>query len=319
MAVTLHGLTCFLAVARTLHFGRAAAEVNLSVSSLSEQIAKLEREVGRKLFARHSRSVALTESGAQLVPLAASAVAAVDEIDAWSAGEGDATIDIGVAILGLGFRALLSAAATRLPRVKTRLRPLGITGTVPALRRREVDCAVAVALDGAQPYEGLHAIELGSEPLVVVMPTVHRLAREASVRPEELWGETLLGAVSAPGGADPAPLDWFAGIDPNLPERCDIRQVMNASDEAMELVSAGAGLSIAGAISSDLYSRPGLAFVPLEVPKRVHTLLLVRDETPTPALRALVDLAVATAGSVAGQRASGHSPGRRPGAQHDAS
>lgn len=60
---TLDQLRCFVAVAKHLHFGRAAAELNMTQPPLSRQIQKLERLVGAELLDRDNRHVRLTAAG----------------------------------------------------------------------------------------------------------------------------------------------------------------------------------------------------------------------------------------------------------------
>ena len=62
----LRQFDCFLAVAETLHFGRAADALHMSQSSVSEAIKALERTLGGPLFERSSRRVALTPLGETL-------------------------------------------------------------------------------------------------------------------------------------------------------------------------------------------------------------------------------------------------------------
>ena len=68
----IHQLTYFVAVVETGGFSRAAERCHVSQPTLSQQIKKLENELGQPLFDRLGRSVALTEAGRNLLPRARS-------------------------------------------------------------------------------------------------------------------------------------------------------------------------------------------------------------------------------------------------------
>ena len=76
--MTIRQFEVFLAIAREKNFSRAAKKIHLSQPTLSEHIAELERELGKQLFHRRGREVALTEAGRVFEPYAARSISAVE-------------------------------------------------------------------------------------------------------------------------------------------------------------------------------------------------------------------------------------------------
>src|SRR2546423_960589 len=77
----LRQLRYVVAVADHLHFTRAAASLHVAQPALSQQVRRLERELGLELFTRTSRTVALTDAGEAVVARARRVLGEVDAIE----------------------------------------------------------------------------------------------------------------------------------------------------------------------------------------------------------------------------------------------
>lgn len=79
MNIELRHLRYFVAIAEELHFGRAAARLNISQPPLSQQIQALEQQIGARLLARTNRSVLLTAAGKQFLADSRQILSMVDD------------------------------------------------------------------------------------------------------------------------------------------------------------------------------------------------------------------------------------------------
>jgi len=137
----------FLAVAQTLHFGRAAELLGMSQPPLSQAILQLERRLGARLLDRSTRKVELTETGRAFAAECRTILAAAQRAQevATQAEAGLAgTLRIGVVTSALG-EPLLSTIRTfqqHRPRVQTRVVEVDTPAGQQGLLQRDIDIAV---------------------------------------------------------------------------------------------------------------------------------------------------------------------------------
>jgi DNA-binding transcriptional LysR family regulator len=195
----LRQLRYFVTVAEELHFGRAAHRLSVVQPAVSQQVARLERELGVRLLERTSRRVALTGDGVRVLAEARAALAAAERVRAVAAdlAAGRAgTLRVGTSP-DLGPRLHRGIAALR--RAAPDLGLVLVDGTLAehsaAVRSGDLDVAL---VRGAVRAAGLRGIELWRDPLTAVLPASH------------------------PAAAAPAlPLTALAGLLLRLPERTD--------------------------------------------------------------------------------------------------
>ncbi|MBV9803442.1 MAG: LysR family transcriptional regulator [Solirubrobacterales bacterium] len=191
----LRHLRAFIAVAEELHFGRAAARLQISQSPLSQSIRSLEAELGVGLLERTTRRVTLLPAGEAFLPRAREALAAatqaVEDARATAAGElGHLDVGFTGSMTYLLLPLLAKALRARLPRLRLQLHGEMLTpDQVEGLLSGRLDLGL---LRPPLNHPGLQLEPIGSEPLVAVLPANHPLARQDRIPVSRLKDEPFI-------------------------------------------------------------------------------------------------------------------------------
>ncbi|MFD5704490.1 LysR family transcriptional regulator [Streptomyces lasiicapitis] len=181
-------LRCFVAVAEELHFARAAARLGVAQPAVSQQLARLERELGLSLLTRSPRRVALTADGVQLLAEARAALAAVDRVR--DVAEELATGRTGALRIGtspgLGRRLAHGLATLRELAPDVELILVDGPARAHAAAVASGELRAALVRTAPPPRAGVHAVRLGEDPLSAVLPRTHPAAAAPAVRVREL-------------------------------------------------------------------------------------------------------------------------------------
>ena len=190
----LHQLRYFVAVADEGSFSRAAAKVRVAQPSLSQQIRKLEAEVGQPLFDRLPRSVVLTEAGRCLIDYARQILASVgdarrcvDELKGEVAGR----VAVGAipTIAPYVLPELVVTFQERYPQVTLEIVEDVTDGITRRIEIGELDVALAST---CHPSPTLQRESLGAEPLLMLVPEKHPLAKKDVVEFDDLKSQRFL-------------------------------------------------------------------------------------------------------------------------------
>jgi LysR family hydrogen peroxide-inducible transcriptional activator len=190
----IHQLRYFCAVAETNSFSRAALQTHVSQPSLSQQILKLEGELGARLFDRLGRSVRLTEIGRTFLPRARAVLreleAAKGDVDERKDSVGG-SISIGVIPTIAPY--LLPRHLTSFTRQFPQARLAVVEEITPILMERLRASSVDIAIL-ALPIRGneFEIFPLLTENLFAALPKQHKLARHDSLSLKDLRTEPFL-------------------------------------------------------------------------------------------------------------------------------
>jgi LysR family transcriptional regulator, hydrogen peroxide-inducible genes activator len=190
----IHQLRYFVAVADEGSFSRAAAKVRVAQPSLSQQIRKLEAEVGQPLFDRLPRSVVLTEAGRCLIDYARQILASIGDarrsIDELK-NEVSGRLAVGAipTIAPYILPELVGKFQKHYPEVSLEIVEDVTDGITRRVEAGELDVALAST---CQQSPTLRRESLGNEPLLALVPEGHPLAKKALVELDDLKSQRFL-------------------------------------------------------------------------------------------------------------------------------
>lgn len=279
-------LRYFLAVAEELHFGRAAARLNMSQPPLSLHIKELESQLGTLLFIRHSRSVALTHAGKvlmeesrRLLANASQALARVEKIGRGEAGR----IEMGIVGTAMWseMRSVMRTFIKDHPNVDVVFREKSPVMQMALLERRELD--VGIWRMATDPTAGFTGLCLGNASFLVAMPEDHPFVSQPAIALSDLQNEYFVTMPSAHS-------DWAflhrvcqqAGFTPMI-----VREAVEPQT-VLAMISMGMGITLA----ADSYAQmqwPGVVFRPLQERIPADLYVVYDEKQATPAVTQLID------------------------------
>jgi LysR family transcriptional regulator, hydrogen peroxide-inducible genes activator len=189
-----HQLRYVCAIAETGSFSRAAERCQIAQPSLSQQVLKLEKDLGTKLFDRLGRSVRLTEAGRAFIPHARSILgqmeAARSSVEEKSVDtRGSVSVGVIPTVAPYLMPRYTAAFARKFPDAKLRIVEETTPELIESLRELSIDFAIlALPLR----HKDLEFSPICSEPLFAVLPLDHPAAGEESLSLKSLRGESFV-------------------------------------------------------------------------------------------------------------------------------
>jgi DNA-binding transcriptional LysR family regulator len=286
----LRQLTYFVAVVDEAHFTRAAERLRIAQPAISQQIRRLETELGERLLHRDRRTVTLTPAGEALLPYARAALTQVEHgRQAVAALRGLVTghLQIGL-VMPLPDRRVIRAIGAfgrRYPGIDLTLVEDETDALLDGLTAGDLQAAFIGIGPGQDPPASLEAVVVAREPAVLAVHPEHPLAARKSVRLSVLRNEPVVTLTRA--GRLRTVLETVcrqAGFAPHIVAETSDLNVM------VQLVAEGIGVALMP--RSGLEETTDVVAIPITHPTIDRRIVLVwRSGATPPAARAFITVA----------------------------
>ncbi|MGP4018785.1 LysR family transcriptional regulator [Saccharopolyspora sp. 5N708] len=280
-------LECFVALAEELHFHRAAERCHISQPAMSQQIRKLERQLGLRLAHRTKRTVSLTPAGEVFAVEARKTLRQMDvaaELALRTArGEiGQLTVGVTSPALYVVFPEVAARFRERLPKVGLVVRELTTAEQERALMHGDIDVGLV-----HPPLEesALATEQIGRTAFQLALPDGHELAERDEVRLSDLEGEPV---VIFPRQIAPHLYDTVLLLCQNAGFSLKIAMEAHPAQSIIGLVASGVGLGFIASRTQRL-ARDGVQYRPISGPRPYLSIgVAYHADSSAPATRAFV-------------------------------
>lgn len=289
--MNLRDLRYLVALADTLHFGKAAARCHVSQPTLSAQLKKLEEYLGVELIERQPRRVQLTQAGKELVARARKVLQETDEMLNLARNRrdplhGQLKLAVIPTVAPYLLPLIVKKLRKQLPHLTLQLYEYKTETLLNQLRTGDVDVGI-LALP--VPLEGLESSTLYTEDFLVALPKEHPLADRTSIKLADLSDDSLLLLEDGHCFRDQAlEVCGKAGLAENQDYRATSLETLR------QLVAAGYGITLLPKLATrgSAATNQGLSIKPLARPAPHRTIGAVwrKSSTRTGAIQAVSDV-----------------------------
>ena len=282
-------LRTFIVLGEELHFGKAAERLRVAQPALSQQIRRLETNLGFRLFDRTSRRVTLTAPGVTFLEYARGMLNDLDR--AITNGREISNGNVGTVRVGYIATAMLTLLPrivrdfrARQPKVRIELREMSSAPQIDALLTGQLDVAIRT---GSSEQDNIVCFEASREPLVAVLPTGDTRRRGSTISPKVLVGKPL---IMFPRSQAPALYDEVMSICRKSGFEPAPGQEAQSWHMIAQLVASGIGVAI-GPQSIERYRVPGVRCITLRPGGIVSTTVCSPRQPANPAAELFVKMA----------------------------